>query len=200
MIGGLYAGGRLEENVRVALDRARRRRPARRVYLVGFMAAGKTTVGRRVAERLRWPFVDLDDEIEKKSGRTVRALFEEFGEEAFRERESTFLAATETLPGAVIATGGGCFPREGNRRLVARLGTAVFLDVRLDTVQARLKGKTDRPLFVSEAQLSELFAARAPFYRMAPVAVRLDGAETIEESADRVLAALDDFERNPIGK
>jgi len=72
--------------------------------------------------------------------------------------------------------------------------------VSLDTVRMRLKGKTDRPLFVSESQLSELFAARAPFYRMAPVAVRLGGAETIEESSDRVLAALDDFERNPIGK
>jgi thiamine-phosphate pyrophosphorylase len=200
MIGGLYAGERLEENVRAALDLGRRRRPARPVYLVGFMAAGKTTVGRRVAERLGWPFVDLDDEIEKKSGRTVRALFEEFGEEAFRERETTFLAATETLPRAVIATGGGSFPRQENRRLVARLGTAVFLDVGLDTVRMRLKGKTDRPLFLNEAQLAELFAARAPFYRMAPVAVRLGGAETVEESADRVLAALDDFERNPIGK
>jgi thiamine-phosphate pyrophosphorylase len=200
MIGGLYAGGRLEENVRAALDLGRRRRAARRVYLVGFMAAGKTTVGRRVAERLGWPFVDLDDEIERKSGRNVRALFEEFGEEAFRERETTFLAATETLPYAVIATGGGSFPRPENRGLVSRLGTAVFLDVGLDTVRLRLKGKTDRPLFVNEAQLAELFAARAPFYRMAPVAVRLGGAETVEESADRVLAALDDFERNPIGK
>ena len=67
-------------------------------------------------------------------------------------------------------------------------------------MRLRLKGKTDRPLFVGDAQLSELFAARAPFYRMAPVAVRLGGTETVEESADRVLAALDDFERHPIGK
>jgi thiamine-phosphate diphosphorylase len=200
MIGGLYAGGRLEDNVRAALDLARRRRMSRSVYLVGFMAAGKTTVGRRVAERLGWPFVDLDDEIEKKSGRTVRALFEEFGEESFRERETTFLAATETLAHSVVATGGGSYPREENRRLIARLGTPVFMDVGLETVRMRLKGKTDRPLFVNEAQLSELFAARTPFYRMAPVAVRLGGAETVEESADRVLAALDDFERNPIGK
>lgn len=111
MIGGLYAGGRLEDNVRAALDRARRRRLARRVYLVGFMAAGKTAVGRRVAERLGWPFVDLDDEIERKSGRTVRALFEDFGEAAFRERETAFLAATEALPRAVIATGRKLFPR-----------------------------------------------------------------------------------------
>ena len=194
MIGGLYAGGRIEENTRAALDRGRRRGRRRRIYLVGFMAAGKSSVGRRVAERLDLPFVDLDDEIERTSGRTIRALFEESGEAAFREREAAFLAATESLPAAVVATGGGCFAREENRRRVARLGTAVFLDVPLATVRARLKGKTDRPLFQSEEQLGSLFAERSPFYRMAPVAAVLGGAETIEEAADRVLIALDDFD------
>jgi len=194
MIGGLYAGGRLEENAREALDRGRRRGRRRRIYLVGFMAAGKSAVGRRVAERLDLPFVDLDDEIERTSGRTIRALFEESGEAAFRERESAFLAATESLPAAVVATGGGCFAQEANRRSAARLGTAVFLDVPLATIRARLKGKTDRPLFQSEEQLGSLFAERAPFYRMAPVAAVLGGGETIEEAADRVLIALDDFD------
>jgi len=198
MIGGLYAGGRIEEHARAALDRARRRRPPRRVYVVGFMAAGKTTIGRRVAERLGVPFVDLDEEIERTSGRTIRALFEESGEAAFRERESAFLAATESLPAAVVATGGGCFAREENRRRIARLGTAVFLDVDFGVVRARLKGKTDRPLFVSEEQLAGLFAERAPFYRMAPVSVRLGGAEAIDQAADRVLTALDEIDRIPI--
>jgi thiamine-phosphate pyrophosphorylase len=198
MIAGLYEGGRIEENARAALDRARRRRPRRRVYLVGFMAAGKTTIGRRVAERLGTPFVDLDEEIERTSGRTVRALFEESGEAAFRERESAFLAATESLPAAVVATGGGCFALEENRRRIARLGTAVFLDADFAAIRARLRGKTDRPLFVSEEQLAGLFAQRAPFYRMAPVSVRLGGSETIEQAADRVLTALDDNDRIPI--
>jgi len=200
MIGGLYGGGpgRIEENARAALDRARRRRPPRRIYLVGFMAAGKTTLGRRVAERLGLAFVDLDEEIEKKSGKTIRALFEESGEAAFRQREAAFLAATEALPGAVVATGGGCFAQDGNRRSIARLGTAVHLDVTFDTVRARLRGKTDRPLFVSEEQLAALFAQRAPFYRMAPVAVSLGGAEAVEEASDRVLVALDDFDRIPV--
>jgi thiamine-phosphate pyrophosphorylase len=198
MVGGLYAGGRIEENARAALDRARRRRLPRRIYLVGFMGAGKSTLGRRIALRLSVPFVDLDEEIERTSGRTVRAVFEESGEAAFREREAEFLAATEALPAAVVATGGGCFAQEGNRRRIARLGTAVFLDVGLETVRARLKGKTDRPLFVSEDQLGALFAARASFYRMAPLAVRLDGAEAVEEAADRVLTALDDFATIPV--
>jgi shikimate kinase len=198
MIGGLYAGGRIEENARAALDRARRRRAPRRIYLVGFMAAGKTTIGRRVAERLGMPFVDLDEEIERQSGRTIRAIFEGSGEAAFRERESALLAATEALPAAVVATGGGCFAQEENRRWIGRRGAAVFLDVGLETVRSRLKGKTDRPLFVSEEQLGELFAHRQPFYRMAPVTVRLGGAETVEQSADRVLTALDDIDQIPI--
>lgn len=197
MIGALYAGGRIEENARAALDAARRRGRARRVYLVGFMGCGKSTVGRRVAERLGVPFVDVDDEIERTSGRTVRAIFEESGEPAFRRLESEFLAAAESLPAAVVATGGGCFTLEDNRRRIGARGLAVFLDVTLDTVHARLKGKTDRPLFLNPEQLAGLFAARAPFYRMAPVAVRLESNETVEQSADRVLVALDEFDKIP---
>jgi thiamine-phosphate diphosphorylase len=195
MIGALYAGGRIEDNAREALDLGRRRGRRGRIYLVGFMASGKSSLGRRLAERLALPFVDLDDEIERTSGRTVRAIFEESGEAAFREREAAFLAATESLPAAVIATGGGCFAQEDNRRRIARLGTAVFLDVALETIRARLKGKTDRPLFRTEEQLGQLFAERSPFYRMAPVAAVLGGGETVEEAADRVLIALDDFEQ-----
>jgi thiamine-phosphate pyrophosphorylase len=194
MIGGLYAGGRIEENARQALDLGRRRGRRGRIYLVGFMASGKSSVGRRLAERLDRPFVDLDDEIERTSAKTIRAIFEESGEAAFREREAAFLAATEALPAAVVATGGGCYAQEANRGRVARLGTAVFLDAPFESIRARLKGKTDRPLFQSEEQLGSLFAERAPFYRMAPVAAVLGGADTVEEAADRVLIALDEFE------
>ncbi len=194
MIGGLLGGGRIEENARAALDRARRRRRLGRIYVVGFMASGKTTVGRRIAERLGLPFVDLDAEIERAAGRTIRALFEESGEAAFREREAVFLEGTESLPSAVVATGGGSFAQERQRRAIQRLGTSVFLDASLETVHGRLAGKTDRPLFQSREQLAALFAARAPFYRMASVRVALSGAETVEEAADRVLTALEDHE------
>jgi thiamine-phosphate diphosphorylase len=194
MIGALLGGGRIEENARAALDRARRRRRPGRLYVVGFMASGKTTVGRRLAERLGLPFVDLDAEIERAAGRTIRALFEESGEAAFREREAVFLEGTESLPAAVVATGGGSFAQERQRGAIGRLGTSVFLDAPLEAVQGRLAGKTDRPLFQSAEQLAALFAARAPFYRMANVRVALSGAETVEEAADRVLMALEDHE------
>ncbi|MFY9551090.1 MAG: shikimate kinase, partial [Thermoanaerobaculia bacterium] len=197
MIGGLLSGGRVEENARQALDRARRRRRQGRIYLVGFMASGKTSVGRRLAERLGIPFVDLDAEIERASGKTIRALFEESGEAAFRGREAEFLEGTASLPAAVVATGGGSFVLEGNRRTISRLGVSVLLDPPLAAVRARLAGKTDRPLFRSEEQLAGLFAERAPFYTMASVRVGLNGAESVEETADRVLMALEDLETIP---
>lgn len=197
MIGGLYAGGRIEENARRSLDLGRRRGRRGRIYLVGFMASGKSAVGRRLAERLALPFVDLDDEIERTSGKTIRALFEESGEAAFREREAAFLEGTGSLPAAVVATGGGCFAQEANRRRIARLGISVFLDAPLELVRGRLRGKTDRPLFQSEEQLGRLFDERAPFYRMASVSAEVGGAETIEAAADRVLVALDDFAKIP---
>jgi thiamine-phosphate diphosphorylase len=198
MIGGLLAGGRIEENARRALDLARSRRRGVRIFLVGFMGSGKTSVGRRVAERLRVPFVDLDEEIERTSGKTIRVLFEESGEAAFRERETAFLEGTASLPAAVVATGGGCFAQEGNRRAIGRLGISVFLDVPFETVRGRLAGKTDRPLFRSPEQLEGLFGERAPFYRMASVPVGLNGSETVDEMADRVLMALEDLETLPV--
>ncbi|HEX9286318.1 MAG TPA: thiamine phosphate synthase [Thermoanaerobaculia bacterium] len=197
MVGALAAGGRLEENARRALDRARRRHPAGRIYLVGFMGTGKTALGRRISERLGIPFVDLDSEIERTSGLTIRALFESLGEPAFRERESTFLGGTEALPAAVVSTGGGSFVSERNRATIARLGTPVFLDVPFEAVRARLSGKTDRPLFTSVEQAARLFAEREPFYRMAPVRVALTGRESIEESTDKVLSAV--YDRRELG-
>ena len=190
MIGGLLSGA-LEDRARRALDLARRRRPIGRVYLTGFMGSGKTAIGRRIAERLGLPFVDLDAEIERTSGVTVRALFESEGEEAFRERETMFLLATESLPSAVIATGGGCYVRSQNRERIGRLGTTVFLDVPFPTILSRLEGKTDRPLFTSAEQARQLLADREPFYRMGTIPVMLPDAP-IEENADRVLNAMFD--------
>lgn len=191
MIGGLLSGESIEARTRRALDTARRRRRLPRIFLVGFMGCGKTTLGSVVAERLGLPFVDLDREIERISGMTVRAFFEASGEEAFRQREALFLSGTEALGAAVVATGGGSFILEGNREVIRRLGAAVFLDVPFSAVARRLTGKTDRPLFTDPAAAARLFAERAPFYRMGSLPVSLTGDETVEEAADRILIALD---------
>lgn len=194
MVRGLLDGGSIEKNTRRALDRVRRRDLTGRIYLVGFMGSGKTVLGRRIAERLDVPFVDLDAEIERTSGMTIRALFESAGETAFREREALFLQATDSLPRAVVATGGGCYVREENRERVKRLGTPVFLDVPFPVILARLSGKRDRPLFESVEQAAALFSARDPLYKMGSVRVDMSEREEeeIEEAADRVLNALSD--------
>ena len=186
VIGALFQDGRLEENARLLLDRARRRSRVGRIYLVGFMGSGKTTVGRRAAERLGVPFVDLDTEIERTSGLTVRALFDEFGEAAFRERESVFLEGTEAIPNA----------QHGFKLFfsaaIVRLGTPVHLDVPFEVIRARVAGKIDRPLFPSVEYAAALYAEREPFYRMSPVRVALAESESIEQSTDRVLSAVFD--------
>jgi thiamine-phosphate diphosphorylase len=191
MIGGLLRAGAIEENARRVLDRIRRRRPPGRIYLVGFMGCGKTAIGRRLAGRLGVPFVDVDAEIERAAGLTVRALFEESGEPGFRQREAVFLAGTESLRSAVVSTGGGAYIPEANRRAMRRLGRVVFLDVPFPVLSERLAGKTDRPLFQSVEQAARLFAQRDPFYRIGSLRVSLDGTETLDEAADRVLSALE---------
>jgi len=191
MVGGLLSGGAIEGNARSALDRIRRRRPFGRIYLVGFMGCGKTAIGRRLAARLAVPFVDVDAEIERASGLTVRALFEESGEPSFRQREAVFLAGTESLANVVVSTGGGAYIPEENRRAMRRLGRVVFLDVPFPVLSRRLAGKADRPLFQSVEQAARLFAQRDPFYRMGSLRVTLEGTETLDEAADRVLHALE---------
>jgi shikimate kinase len=192
MVSALLEGGRLEENARRALDAARRARGPGRLFLVGFMGSGKTTIGRRLSERLEVPLVDLDAEIERASGMTVRALFETGGEAAFRRHETLLLAAAAALPDCVVATGGGAFTMEENRRAIRGLGVSIFLDPPFETLRGRLEGKTDRPLFTSAEQAAALLAQRRPDYQQADLAVRLSGSESVEEAADKVLVAWDE--------
>ncbi len=162
-----------------------------RVYLLGFMGAGKTTVGRALAARLDVPFVDLDEAFERLAGRTVREAFERFGEPWFREREAELLRGTADLPSAVVALGGGTFTLERNRQFVLESGVSVFLDLPFDAIAARLAGKTlDRPLFRSVEEARLLYDLRLPCYKMAARAVPLMGSESVREIVDEVEALV----------
>ena len=162
-----------------------------RVYLVGFMGAGKTTVGRLLAAARGVPFLDLDQALEAMAGCTVREAFEAHGEPWFREREAELLRGTAALPGAVVALGGGTFAFEANREWISRHGVSVFLDVPFEAIEARLAGKAvDRPLFVSAEQARALYETRRPWYTMASGIVTLSGSETPEAVAEAVAGLL----------
>ncbi len=164
---------------------------AGRIYLVGFMGAGKTTVGRLLAARLLVPFVDLDEAFEAMAGRTVREAFESRGEPWFREREAELLRGTADLPEVVVALGGGTFAFAANRDFVREHGVSVFLDVPFEEIAQRIGGKAlDRPLFRSVDEARLLWEARLPCYRMADRAVTLESGESVSALVDRIVRIL----------
>jgi shikimate kinase len=165
-----------------------------RIFLVGFMGTGKTTLGRQVAERMRLPFVDLDERIERSSGMTISDIFSLEGEEGFRRRESRALVELVERPDpAVIATGGGAFAVEGNRRLMKSAGIVVWLDVPIGEILSRIEGKS-RPLWKTPEQARTLHERRRSDYEEAHHRLALDGASP-DEAVERLHRLLLDCRR-----
>jgi shikimate kinase len=138
------------------------------VYLVGLMGAGKTTVGKALARRLAYRFVDVDQEIEARTGVSVRTIFEIEGEEGFRRREAQVIADLAGVKGHVVATGGGAVLLPENRRNLQASGFVIYLNVPLATLYERTRHDRKRPLLqVSDPRqkLRELYAQRDPLYR-----------------------------------
>jgi shikimate kinase len=138
------------------------------VYLVGMMGAGKTTIGRALARRLRKTFVDADQEIESRTGVRIPVIFDIEGEEGFRRREALVLQQLTAESAIVLATGGGAVLNPENRRCLARSGVVVYLDVSPDVLWERLRQDTARPLLKVEdprARIAELYKQRDPLYR-----------------------------------
>jgi len=145
----------------------------RPVFLVGFMASGKSAVGRRLAERSGWDFLDTDERVERAEGRSVREQFEESGEDRFREAEREALRALEGRRRLVVATGGGAFADSGNRSWIRARGRSIWLDVPLEIVRERLGRGADRPLrsALAPAGFRALFEQRKPSYALADLRV-----------------------------
>lgn len=161
------------------------------VVLTGFMAAGKTAVGRKLARRLGREFIDTDRLIEKEAGRTIAEIFATDGEKEFRRLEREVVANLEPAGPAVIATGGGTFVDERNRERLRELGVVVCLITSIDTAVSRTKRGGKRPLAAGgRAQMEKLFRKRMPAYRQADVLVETDGL-SIEQSVMRVLSMIE---------
>ncbi len=164
-----------------------------RILLVGMMGAGKTTVGRALADRLGWRFLDSDDQVVAATGRTVREIFESGGEHAFRKLESQALEmAVAAGPRTVIAVAGGAVLRDANRALLRRSGTVVWLRAPAGTLARRVTAGDHRPLLDDDPPraLAALAQAREPLYReLADLTVDA-GDATPGELVERILAEV----------
>lgn len=148
----------------------------RPIVLVGMMGVGKSTVGKRLATLLNWPFIDADDEIERSARMTIPEIFKNFGEGYFRDGERRVISRllTEDAQRSIIATGGGAFCNETTRQLILDKGLAVWLDSDVDTLVERTARKDNRPLLRSgnpREILSRLREERAQHYQQAPIHV-----------------------------
>jgi shikimate kinase len=153
------------------------------------MGAGKSSVGRALAELIGFDFIDLDEIIESQAGKTISAIFAEDGENAFRQMEREAIKSCCGRKRTVIALGGGAFVSEENRAIVRRLGKSVWLDCPLEICLERTAGDEGRPLLKGESEMKKLYESRLPFYSLADfVVTSVD--ESIEETARRVAIVL----------
>jgi len=149
---------------------------SRPIVLVGLMGVGKSTVGRRLANRLHLPFADSDHEIEEAAGLTIAEMFERYGEAEFRDGERRVIARLIDGNPKVIATGGGAFMEEQTRTLILERATAIWLDADIDVLTERVGRRAgSRPLLKDadpREKLAALAEARNPIYALAPIHIR----------------------------
>lgn len=161
------------------------------IYLAGFMGSGKSTVGRLLAEKLGWDFVDLDAEIETREQTTISQIFEVRGEAEFRRIETDMIRfwvrAIERGSPTVVALGGGAFVHPGNFDLITNHGISIWIDCPLEVIRARLAElPQDRPLARDPERFQRLFEERRPGYERADF--RVEGDCEVTASVDAVLA------------
>lgn len=162
---------------------------ADKIYLVGFMAAGKTTVTRALASRLGWRAEDIDELIEARERRTVADIFARNGEPYFRGLERDILRLLLPMRHVVVATGGGTFMDPDNRSAINMDGLSIWLDVPFDELLARLPADGSRPLAADRSQMERLFALRQAAYAHARVRIDARGAHP-EDVAERIVDLL----------
>lgn len=185
------ADPKLEAQPAPPLDRA----PDRTVVLVGLMGAGKSCIGRRLASRTGLAFIDADAEIEKAAGCSVAEIFSRYGEAAFRDGERRVMTRLLADKPSILAAGGGAFMDPSTRALIRAQAISVWLRADLETLVARTKGRTHRPLLNSgdaRETLTRLMDQRYPVYAEADITIDT-GLDNPNLTCTRVLAAIDEF-------
>ena len=160
-----------------------------KIYLVGFMASGKSTIARALAARLRWRAEDIDDLIERRERRTIAEIFKLQGEPYFRSVEREILRLLQPIRHVVVATGGGTFADAENRAMINMDGVSVWIDVPLADLIPRIPLDGRRPLAANRAELERLYLARMDTYRLAHVRVQV-GRVPVAVVVDRILETI----------
>ena len=162
---------------------------ADKLYLVGFMGAGKTSVARALGRRMGWRFEDIDQCIEAREHQRVAEIFARQGESYFRSVERAVLQDLLPERHAVIATGGGTFVDPENRAAMLSDGAVAWLDVPLERVIERVPADGRRPLAADRVQMEQLYARRRAAYSQAHV--RIDASRPLPEIVERILEWID---------
>ena len=159
------------------------------IFLVGLMGAGKTTIGKLLAKRLKKTFLDTDHEIEQRTGVKIPLIFELEGEAGFRDRETALIQELTQRQDIVLATGGGAVLREENRNALVQYGTVVYLNAKIEDLWQRTQHDKNRPLLQTSnprAKLAELFAQRDPLYRAIADIIITSGQQNVQHAAREV--------------
>ena len=163
------------------------------VALIGMMGAGKTAIGKSLANMLSVPFLDSDSEIETASNMAISEIFLRDGEAFFRSKETQVLTRLLDQGPCVLSTGGGAFLTQKNQALIGVAATSIFLQVGAELLWSRLRQKPGRPLLQTNnpyRTLIDLLAQREPVYAQADIIVQAEPAVSIDQMADRVLQRL----------
>jgi shikimate kinase len=174
----------------------------RSIVLVGIMGCGKSTVGKRLAQRLGLEFIDADSEIERAANMTVSEIFAEHGEPYFRSGEERVIARLLGEGPQVLATGGGAFMSDATRSEITENGLSIWLKVDFDTVMARVRRRSTRPLLQNpdpEGTMRKLMADREPTYSKAALTVRSKDVPH-EAVVDQIVVSLDKYLLDNAGK
>ena len=163
---------------------------ADKVYLVGFMGAGKTTSARALGKRLDWKVEDIDASIERDERRDIPTIFRQDGEPYFRSREREVLIGLLPERGVVVASGGGTFVDPANRELMLKDGAVVWLDAPLATVLSRIPLDGRRPLAADRLEMEQLYNQRLAAYRQAHFRVDA-GRGSVEGLVEAIVEWLD---------
>ncbi|MEC8752540.1 MAG: shikimate kinase [Pseudomonadota bacterium] len=169
--------------------------PKKTIVLVGIMGAGKSTVGKILADRLGMRFFDADQEIERAAGCTITDFFEKYGEVEFRKGEERVISRILAGEPCVLATGGGAFMSEATRLLIKKMATSVWLRVSFEVLAKRLEKRSDRPLLQTtdpQQTLKALIKKRYPIYNDADFIVDAEN-DGVDITVSKVIECLGDY-------